>query len=806
MKTHSAPPVEADIRLTRQDIIESEHALKDAIRSFLPFSTYSIFFQGAGAAPADEPEPEYRREDAELLLPLCLDGEMFGWFVARGARLAAPKAALPLMARLTSGVLRELCLQKRVVTDPLTGLYNREHFSRLLVREIDRIKACLLPTASQAVDADMPSFSGCLGLILLDLDCFQRINENYGYATGDRIVTEVGGVIRTVCPKQVSAARLTNDTFALLLPDAKNRDCFKLAERIREAVATLTFTDDVTGDVLRVSASLGTINYPQGLSGRQLKRSDREQSRMLLRKARKAVGEAKDQGRDRVFAFSDIVKNGGRVLEILPMNRLSVSLGRSVDAQEGQRFLVRSPKYQKAAEARLTEEERLIGRYPTMYKGEIVLTEVQDEMAFAEILHLGDPAWSVEAGDRLSLVQEKESFFEAESAADLSGSPQKDMVTGLYPYRDFLASLTRARQKPQRFSLTLLRILEQPKERLASFQAHMDGLTAKVAALAESMLGPEAMGGRFGLNGLAFFMADRDHDEVGAAVAGLVGKAAADLDIELAAGTAHYPCLAFGRADMLENARKALEHAQLLPPPMVAVFDSVSLNVAADKLYMDGDIYGAVEEFKLALLADEDNVVARNSLGICLAQLGRLEQARRHFELVIKAEPGNIMAHYNLGWTCQRLGEGKKARECFRRCLKLDPNHVFSLIRLGSMAEREGRLAEAEKQFAKAAALPGAEALTMRHLARVCLARGDADKAREYLHLALNANHNDAQALHLLAKLYLDQGEDPQIAEVLARQSAALSPDREEYWQVLIKSLEAQGKKDEMQKIEARAR
>jgi predicted Zn-dependent protease len=82
--------------------------------------------------------------------------------------------------------------------------------------------------------------------------------------------------------------------------------------------------------------------------------------------------------------------------------------------------------------------------------------------------------------------------------------------------------------------------------------------------------------------------------------------------------------------------------------------------------------------------------------------------------------------------------------------------------------------------------------------------RGDKERARECLHLALNANHNDHFAMFLLARLYLDSGEDPQIAEVLARQCSALAPEKDDYWDLLVRALEVQGKDDEARSAEAR--
>jgi predicted Zn-dependent protease len=102
--------------------------------------------------------------------------------------------------------------------------------------------------------------------------------------------------------------------------------------------------------------------------------------------------------------------------------------------------------------------------------------------------------------------------------------------------------------------------------------------------------------------------------------------------------------------------------------------------------------------------------------------------------------------------------------------------------------------------------MPGTEAAALRPLARVALAQNDPARARECLHLALSANHNDAQALHMLARLYLDGGEDPQIAEVLARQAAALMPERQEFWDTLVLSLNRQGRHEDALKAEARSR
>ncbi len=835
------------VNLTRQDLIELEHALKDGIYKFLPFVSYSLFFPRQGESC---PALQYDHPAQELVLPLVLHGETLGVFVARGVRLAAPKALPPLLQHLAACVLEKLLLYKRSVTDALTGLSSRDHFLGCLAQEIDLIQHSLAATTGGRSDPELQGFSASLGVIGLELDAFQRINERYGYLVGDSINALAGQAIASVCPRHVCAARLHDDTFALLVPDASPKTCQALAEQARAAIDALRFQDEVTGDSISVSASLGYANYPQSLRGRQFQAAPREQARILLRAADKAVGTAKDQGRDRVFHFNDIVKTGGRVLETLPMQRLAVSLGRCVGAQEGLRFLVWSPRRERAGGARRSGGEDLLDRSPTLYKGEIVLTEVREDLSIAEVLHAGDPAWAPNPGDRLTLIPERESLFAVENTAgaaagaagESSIAARRDPLTGLYGYRDFLAVFGRARGNAEHFCVALTRILststhEQPQTEpnaggaddapgglpggLPGGQAQdLDTAVAQVAALAERLLCADpasdaacpdttpalAAGGRFGLGGLVHFLPAADPKELERRARALCRLAQAEYGLDLAVGLARHPFLHLAKGAVLDCAAKALEHALLLPAPRVAMFGSLSLNVAADRLFVEGDLYAAVEEFQLALLADPANMLARNSLGICYAQMGKADLARREFEQVAAAEEDNVMAHYNLGWACQRLGELACARTSYERCLELDPGHGFSLVRLGSLAEAEGDLAAAAELYQKALETPGTEAAALRPLARVALAQGDPARARECLHLALSANPNDPFSMHMLARLYLDGGEDPQIAEVLARQSAALMPERQEFWDTLVLALNHQGRHEDALKAAARSR
>ena len=130
---------------------------------------------------------------------------------------------------------------------------------------------------------------------------------------------------------------------------------------------------------------------------------------------------------------------------------------------------------------------------------------------------------------------------------------------------------------------------------------------------------------------------------------------------------------------------------------------------------------------------------------------------------------------------------------------------LYSHIRLGQLAQRAGRFRDARRWLLKAADLPGGAELTRRYLARLALAQGRPDEARDLLHQALIHNPKDALSLHLMAELYLDHGEDPEIAEALARQSAALMPDSPAFWRTLARALKVQDKTEEALAALARA-
>jgi tetratricopeptide (TPR) repeat protein len=460
-----------------------------------------------------------------------------------------------------------------------------------------------------------------------------------------------------------------------------------------------------------------------------------------------------------------------------------VSLGFDAGAQAGMRFSIWPPAGRDAPNPRC--------------KGEIMLLEPENDASPAELIQLEDPANMPEPGDRLRLIVETPGLLAGWMRdLPLAASPLDEEAPdghGLLPPRTFQARLAAVEGKA--FCLALLHIAPGAEHPLQG-----DALTAHIAALCRAHARPD-FAARYGTQSFLLFHAEKAAETL----AESYGAALRELDIQAAVGLASFPYLHFQRGELIVCCSKALELAKLLPAPHVGVFGSLALNISADKHYSKGELFKAIEEYEWALLADKENAHAWNSLGFCMASLSRHHEAQRYFSEALKRNPDDLVALYNLGMVCLNLGKHAAAGRHFKACLKRSPDHVFAHIRLGQLAVKAGRPAAARRRFLQAAEHRESAGLAHRLLARLALRAKNAAQAREYLHTALLHNPQDALAMHMLAGLYLDCGEDPVVAEMLARQSAALMPELAAAWQELGRALKAQGRVTEAAAARARA-
>ncbi|MFW5722639.1 MAG: diguanylate cyclase domain-containing protein, partial [Desulfohalobiaceae bacterium] len=708
--------------LKREDLIRYETRLQEGVRGLLPFTSHSLHF------PAEVPETlrcadaglcwtaHYEPAQDSLHLPLVHNDTLLGVFSARGVRLEHPTTELGLITRGCCLCMDALAMYKRSQSDALTGLSNREALHKAAEQEIELILACIRPGPSAPLDCPLPGYRASFGLALFRLDRLEHVNSRYGYALGDEVVARAATVIESLCPEHAMPARIGGDTLALLWPQTNPRLCRRLGERILQEFGREVFSDPVSEDEFSSTLCAGFANYPQDMPGWQLRSSPSEQCRALLHKARLALAASLQNGREKVFSFRDILAKGGQVTEVHPMHRLRVTLGRDTGILEGQRFLV-WPGTTPDPDHRTPARES----YPQAPKGEIQIMEVGEQGSSAEILHLTDPSWHVLPGDTITPVTERERSLERKGIATDSGI-QRDLPTGLLVYRDFIRSWSKARQDLGEFALVMVRATTHPAGRRLD-GPNQEMLMQQISERCMGCFGTGALGGRYSSNCLIFHVTDKGLPSLADDCAALIAADARELEIGLHIGIAPYPFLRYSRAETLDNCRKALEHAAHLPETGLAIFDSVSLNINADRLFSSGDHYAAMEEYKAALVADGGNAVARNSLGICYARLGLLPQAKREFQEVLQYDPQDVMALYNLGCVCLRLDEQDLARDSFEECVRRNPDHAFSLLRIGQMQEQAGLLDQAWETYEQVQGLKRDKGLSYSHLARVAWLR-----------------------------------------------------------------------------------
>jgi diguanylate cyclase (GGDEF)-like protein/PAS domain S-box-containing protein len=140
----------------------------------------------------------------------------------------------------------EANLREQSVRDHLTGLFNRRYLEETLRRELHRVTRNHLS----------------LGIIMLDVDNFKRINDSFGHAAGDEILRRLGQCLQESIREEDIASRFGGDEFTIVLPGASRIVTRKRAELMFENIQKFHFQFD--GKTLEaVTLSFGTAVFPE---------------------------------------------------------------------------------------------------------------------------------------------------------------------------------------------------------------------------------------------------------------------------------------------------------------------------------------------------------------------------------------------------------------------------------------------------------------------------------------------------------------------------------------------------------------
>jgi tetratricopeptide (TPR) repeat protein len=242
-------------------------------------------------------------------------------------------------------------------------------------------------------------------------------------------------------------------------------------------------------------------------------------------------------------------------------------------------------------------------------------------------------------------------------------------------------------------------------------------------------------------------------------------------------GIASFPTLNFNKNQVIDNARKALDHAAFFGPDSMVLFDAVSLNISGDTLYQKGDIDGAIMEFKAALLLDPSNVNIHNSLGVCYGVLGDYVKALEEFEETIRIDPEEAMALYNAGLANMLMDNRDKALEYFLDADRKEENIFEVAFQIGRLYLEMGKPEQGKKNLEKAIRLNPDSGIALRYLGECCVAMNLTDEAISAYKKAIRQNPNDAESLSAIGYLFDLKGENPEITAIFCQQSIDIAPE-----------------------------
>ena len=160
-------------------------------------------------------------------------------------------------------------IQRQAVTDELTGLYNHRRFQEFLTDEVERFRR----------------FGEDLGLMMLDIDDFKRVNDNYGHLQGDEVLREVARVLKETSREVDEPARYGGEEMAVALPQTGLQGAFEFAERVRARIEQLRVPLLEGDGTIRVTASFGVAALPDSPPPRRTRSSPPPTPRSTVRSA-----------------------------------------------------------------------------------------------------------------------------------------------------------------------------------------------------------------------------------------------------------------------------------------------------------------------------------------------------------------------------------------------------------------------------------------------------------------------------------------------------------------------------------------
>jgi len=221
----------------------------------------------------------FKETRSEVCIPLVSLGELIGVLALESSRKDAFEKAdiapLESVADISANAIQNAHYFERVrqmaYVDGLTGMFNRRYFEIRIVEELERAQR----------------YHGSMAVIMLDIDKFKALNDEFGHLLGDEVLRQVATVFSSQLRKADTACRYGGEEFAIIVPETTGEHALAVAEKLRQVIANWHFP----GVSRNVTVTGGVASYPQNGTTRD----------DLVRAADEALYAGKQAGRNRIL-------------------------------------------------------------------------------------------------------------------------------------------------------------------------------------------------------------------------------------------------------------------------------------------------------------------------------------------------------------------------------------------------------------------------------------------------------------------------------------------------------------------------
>lgn len=265
-----------DSNLTEKESVSLIKADSDFLRHLYEEKTAFIYKEGLSDV-FDEIKPE-------IVFPLIAKDRIVG-IMGLGPKYFGEYSDqdfqfLDKFAMITTNAIENSLLYALATRDTKTGLYLHHYFMNRLKEEIEKVNR----------------YDESLSILMVDLDHFKRINDNYGHQAGDYVLETLGKLILDFVRATDLPCRFGGEEFVIMSPNTDEHGAAVFAERFRKIVEETDFI--YNKQVLPVTASLGVSQYNKEINSTE----------EFMENADKALYLAKESGRNQIKTYAEYLR------------------------------------------------------------------------------------------------------------------------------------------------------------------------------------------------------------------------------------------------------------------------------------------------------------------------------------------------------------------------------------------------------------------------------------------------------------------------------------------------------------------